>query len=195
MFFQQDGCPAHHAVTAHNWLNSEFNEHWIGRDGPILWPPRSPDLTILDFYLWGRLKQIVYREPLENDEEQLKTRIQNAVKSLLACCFYLRLTVTKTGLFLHPFIYFNIHLMLVLGDATEVFLIGYDFETEKTGPIKQEKESRQREEGNRNSYWRHLDVLVAKLNDLATLQLLLVRQTNFAVLSSHSGKLSGLGVI
>ncbi|KAJ8960985.1 hypothetical protein NQ318_020289, partial [Aromia moschata] len=32
-------------------LNSEFNEHWIGRDGPILWPPRSPDLTILDFYL------------------------------------------------------------------------------------------------------------------------------------------------
>ncbi|KAJ8942404.1 hypothetical protein NQ318_014450 [Aromia moschata] len=81
MFFQQDGCPAHHAVTVRNWLNSEFNEHWIGRDGPILWPPRSPDLTILDFYLWGRLKQIVYREPLEN-EEQLKTRIQNAVKSL-----------------------------------------------------------------------------------------------------------------
>ncbi|KAJ8958133.1 hypothetical protein NQ318_006070, partial [Aromia moschata] len=48
------------------------------RDGPILWPPRSPDLTILDFYLWGRLKQYVYREPLENDEEQLKTRIQRA---------------------------------------------------------------------------------------------------------------------
>ncbi|KAJ8943073.1 hypothetical protein NQ318_015329 [Aromia moschata] len=52
------------------------------KDGPILWPPRSPYLTILDFHLWGRLKQIVYREPLENDEEQLKTRIQNAVKSL-----------------------------------------------------------------------------------------------------------------
>ncbi|KAJ8963159.1 hypothetical protein NQ318_018624 [Aromia moschata] len=79
MFFQQDGCPAHYAVTVRNWLNSEFNEHWIGRDGPILWPPRSPDLTILDFYLWGRLEQIVYRD----DEEQLKTRIQNAVKSLL----------------------------------------------------------------------------------------------------------------
>ncbi|KAJ8937548.1 hypothetical protein NQ318_002765 [Aromia moschata] len=72
MFFQQDGCLAHHAVTVRNWLNSEFNEHWIGRDGPILWPPRSPDLTILDFYLWGRLKQIVYSEPLENDEEHLK---------------------------------------------------------------------------------------------------------------------------
>ncbi|KAJ8935767.1 hypothetical protein NQ318_000240 [Aromia moschata] len=77
-----NGCPAHQAFTVCNWLNSEFNEHWIGRDGPILWPPRSPDLTILDFHLWGRLKQMVYREPLENDEEQLKTRIQNAVKSL-----------------------------------------------------------------------------------------------------------------
>ncbi|KAJ8946269.1 hypothetical protein NQ318_004638 [Aromia moschata] len=53
-----------------------------GRDGPILWPPRSPFLKILVFYLWGHLKQIVYREPVENDEEQLKTRIQNAVKSL-----------------------------------------------------------------------------------------------------------------
>ncbi|KAJ8963406.1 hypothetical protein NQ318_018885 [Aromia moschata] len=82
MFFQQDGCHAHHAVTVRNWLNSEFNEHWIGTDGPILWPPRSPDLTILDLYLWGRLRQIVYREPLENGEEQLRTRIQNAVKSL-----------------------------------------------------------------------------------------------------------------
>ncbi|KAJ8948322.1 hypothetical protein NQ318_019306 [Aromia moschata] len=82
VFFQQDGCPAHHAITVRNWLNSEFNEHWIGRDGPILWPPRSPDVKISDFYLRGRLKQIVYREPLENDEEQLKTRIQNAVKSL-----------------------------------------------------------------------------------------------------------------
>ncbi|KAJ8957504.1 hypothetical protein NQ318_020536 [Aromia moschata] len=51
MFFQQDGCPAHHAVTVRNWLNSEFSEHWIGRDGPILWPPRSPDLIILGFYL------------------------------------------------------------------------------------------------------------------------------------------------
>ncbi|KAJ8937848.1 hypothetical protein NQ318_022266 [Aromia moschata] len=56
MFFQQYGCPGHHAIIVRNWLNSEFNEHWIGRDGPILWSPRSPDLTILDFYLWGRLK-------------------------------------------------------------------------------------------------------------------------------------------
>lgn len=82
MFYQHDGCPAHYAGIVRQWLNTEFHDNWIGRDGPILWPPRSPDLTIMDFYLWGRLKQIVYSEPLDNDEEQLKNRIQNAVQSL-----------------------------------------------------------------------------------------------------------------
>ena len=33
---------------------------WIGRVGPIPWPPRSPNLTPLDFFVWGFLKQEVY---------------------------------------------------------------------------------------------------------------------------------------
>ncbi|KAJ8950021.1 hypothetical protein NQ318_002433 [Aromia moschata] len=81
MFFQQDGCPGALLLPLLSELAQfRFNEHWIGRDGPILWPRNG--LTILDFYLWGRLRQIIYRESLKNDEEQLKTRIQNAVKSL-----------------------------------------------------------------------------------------------------------------
>ncbi|GFW62370.1 uncharacterized protein TNCV_290441 [Trichonephila clavipes] len=35
--------------------------HWIGRQGPVLWPPASPDLTTLYFFLWGHLKELVYR--------------------------------------------------------------------------------------------------------------------------------------
>jgi len=34
---------------------------WIGRRGAVEFPPRSPDLTPLDFYLWGTLKDVVYR--------------------------------------------------------------------------------------------------------------------------------------
>jgi hypothetical protein len=34
---------------------------WIGRGGSITWPPRSPDLTPLDFFLWGYAKNIVYQ--------------------------------------------------------------------------------------------------------------------------------------
>ncbi|GBN05744.1 hypothetical protein AVEN_46340-1 [Araneus ventricosus] len=38
---------------------------WIGRAGlddvPLLpWPPRSPDLTLCDFFLWGYVKDKVY---------------------------------------------------------------------------------------------------------------------------------------
>lgn len=37
-----------------------FPECWIGRRGPVEWPTRSPDLTPLDFFLWGYLKNLVY---------------------------------------------------------------------------------------------------------------------------------------
>lgn len=60
--FQQDGAPAHYAVAVRHWLDEKMHGHWIGRRGPHEWPPRSPDLTPCDFYLWGRLKDIVYRQ-------------------------------------------------------------------------------------------------------------------------------------
>ncbi|PNF43619.1 hypothetical protein B7P43_G03107, partial [Cryptotermes secundus] len=34
------------------WFQN-FGNREIGRGGPITWPPRSPDLTPLDFFLWG----------------------------------------------------------------------------------------------------------------------------------------------
>lgn len=82
MFFQQDGCPAHFAIEVREWLDNTFGHRWIGRNGPVLWPPRSPDLTISDAYLWGRLKQLVYSRPIENDEQLLKQRIVEAVQSI-----------------------------------------------------------------------------------------------------------------
>ena len=47
---------------------------WIGRGGPVAWPPRSPDLTPLDFFLWGHIKRLVYETPVP-DEETLLARI------------------------------------------------------------------------------------------------------------------------
>ena len=34
---------------------------FISREDPIVWPPRSPDLTPLDFFVWGFIKDVVYR--------------------------------------------------------------------------------------------------------------------------------------
>ena len=53
----------------------------MGRDGPIPWPPRSPDITPLDFFLWGYVKDIVYRTKVRdiNDLQHRIIQVINAV--------------------------------------------------------------------------------------------------------------------
>lgn len=82
LFFQQDGCPAHSTLRVRAWLNEHFPNRWIGRFGPLKWPARSPDLTPLDFFLWGYLKEKVYANELEDDLENLKQKIVEAVASV-----------------------------------------------------------------------------------------------------------------
>lgn len=74
MWLLHDGAPAHFSVEARNYLNRRFNNRWVGRGGPQAWPPRSPDLNSLDFFLWGHLKALVYNTPINNLED-LKDRI------------------------------------------------------------------------------------------------------------------------
>lgn len=81
-FFQHDGCPAHSTQMITDWLNNQFGERWFGRMSVTSWPARSPDLTIMDFFVWGRVKQIVYQEHIPNDSEILKNRITHAVRSI-----------------------------------------------------------------------------------------------------------------
>ncbi|XP_011864749.1 PREDICTED: uncharacterized protein LOC105560328 [Vollenhovia emeryi] len=60
MWYQQDGAPAHFALPVRRWLDEHYPGRWIGRRGPVAWPARSPDLTPLDFFLWGYMKDRVY---------------------------------------------------------------------------------------------------------------------------------------
>ena len=50
LFFQQDGAPPHYALRVRSYLNEVFPQRWFGRRGSIEWPPRSPDLTPMDFF-------------------------------------------------------------------------------------------------------------------------------------------------
>ena len=69
LFFQQDGAPPHYSRLVRAFLNQEFPNRWIGRRGGIEWPPRSPDLTPMDFFFWGVMKNMVYeRKPANLDE-------------------------------------------------------------------------------------------------------------------------------
>ena len=44
------------------------------RDGPTPWPPRSPDITHLNFFLWRYVKHKVFSTPVP-DITNLKARI------------------------------------------------------------------------------------------------------------------------
>jgi hypothetical protein len=52
----------HKEVT--RFLNQKFPEKLIGRDGPITWPPRSPDFTPVDLFFSRYIKDAVYVAPL-----------------------------------------------------------------------------------------------------------------------------------
>ena len=60
IIFQQDGAPPHWGLHDREFLNETFPDRLVGRDGPISWPPRLPDITPLNFFLWGYVKDIVY---------------------------------------------------------------------------------------------------------------------------------------
>lgn len=80
-WFQQDGAAPHYGLNVRAYLNNIFPSRWIGRRGEIEWPPRSPDLTPLDFFFWGYLKDRVYRNKPASIEE-LKQNIRDEVELL-----------------------------------------------------------------------------------------------------------------
>uniref|UniRef100_A0A1B6HYH3 DUF4817 domain-containing protein n=1 Tax=Homalodisca liturata TaxID=320908 RepID=A0A1B6HYH3_9HEMI len=74
VWFQQDGAPPHYGRQVREYLDLRFPHKWIGRRGEIEWPPRSPDLSPIDYFLWGHLKSNVYRRKPHNLED-LRNRI------------------------------------------------------------------------------------------------------------------------
>jgi len=62
-------------------LDAKFPNRWIGRDGPTPWPPRSLDITPLDLFLWGYVKDRVFSTPVP-DITNLKARITEAFATI-----------------------------------------------------------------------------------------------------------------
>lgn len=79
MIFQQDGAPAHFHRDVRQFLDETFPDRWVGRGGAIRWAPRSPDLSPLDFFLWGHIKNNIYKSPIKNLDE-LKTKIDYEIR-------------------------------------------------------------------------------------------------------------------
>ena len=84
VIFQQDGAPAHYAIIVKDFLHETLPQRWCGREGGEgwrTWPARSPDLTPLDFFLWGHVKNLVYQVKIQN-LAHLKNRITDAINSI-----------------------------------------------------------------------------------------------------------------
>ena len=57
----------------------------ISKRGDHPWPPRSPDLTVCDFFLWGYMKQFIWTKPqnrLPSNLRELKIAITDAANHL-----------------------------------------------------------------------------------------------------------------
>lgn len=80
-FFQQDGAPPHNTRIVSELLNDYFRDNWIGTNGPVRWPARSPDLTPLDFFFWGYIKDHLYQMD-NNNINQLRQNFQDCIESI-----------------------------------------------------------------------------------------------------------------
>lgn len=80
-FYQMDGAPPHRTQEVSSLLDEMFEDRWIANNGPFRYPPRSPDITPLDFFVWGYIKNLVYDSPVTTKED-MKCRVRRAFNSM-----------------------------------------------------------------------------------------------------------------
>ncbi|GFV65620.1 uncharacterized protein TNCV_2713481 [Trichonephila clavipes] len=88
LWFQQEGATCHTARATMDLLKDTFGDSLISRFGPVNWPPRSCDLTPLDYFLWGYVKSLVYAE-------KSRKRFSILEDNIWPC--YCRYTATNVG--------------------------------------------------------------------------------------------------
>ncbi|GFW76742.1 putative DD41D transposase [Trichonephila clavipes] len=79
LWFQQDGATCHTARATIDLLKDTFGDRLISRFGPVNWPPRSCDLTPLDYFLWGHVKSLVYA-----DKPQTLDYLEDNIRRVIA---------------------------------------------------------------------------------------------------------------
>ncbi|GFT77327.1 transposable element Tc3 transposase [Trichonephila clavipes] len=68
LWFQQDDAICHTARATIDLLKDTFGDRLISRFGPVNWPPRSCDLTPLDYFLWGSVKSLIYADKPQTED-------------------------------------------------------------------------------------------------------------------------------
>ena len=85
-WFQQDGATAHTARRPREILQM-FPGRVVSLREAVPWPPRSPDLSPRDFFLWGYLKAEVFKHrprSLDQLKEAIREEIEEISPDMLA---------------------------------------------------------------------------------------------------------------
>lgn len=80
VLYQHDGAPGHRAGIVCDWLDDTFDD-WIGYNGTVDWPARSPDLNPWDFSLWPFVKNAVFKAAPATEDE-IREQITIAFETL-----------------------------------------------------------------------------------------------------------------
>jgi hypothetical protein len=82
MWFLHDGAPAHfgRAGGVVGQALSRTSDR-SGSEAHVPWPPRSPDLNPIDFYLWGSMKNVAYANTVDTRDQPWQ-RIQDAANKI-----------------------------------------------------------------------------------------------------------------
>ena len=85
---------AHTSNLSMRYLRGQFTRRLMSKGGDWPWPPRSPDLAICDFFLWGYLKQKIWNVPADQYEifkiafkENAITLTEELFKGHLMVCY------------------------------------------------------------------------------------------------------------
>ncbi|GFX01899.1 DUF4817 domain-containing protein [Trichonephila clavipes] len=79
LWFQQDGATCHSVRATIYLLKHTFGDRLISHFGPVKWPPRSCDLTPLDYFLCSYVKSLVYA-----DKPQTLDHLENNIRRVIA---------------------------------------------------------------------------------------------------------------
>ncbi|GFU69643.1 uncharacterized protein TNCV_2559331 [Trichonephila clavipes] len=79
LWFQQDGATCHIARATIDLLKDTLGDRLISRFGSVNWPPRSCDLTPIDYFLWGYVKSLVYE-----DKPQTLDHLEDNIRRVIA---------------------------------------------------------------------------------------------------------------
>ena len=91
LLFQQDGATANTPQISMQVLRTVFPIRLISHSGDIIWPARSPDLVVPDYFPWGYVRRKMYEvyETCPANIYDLKHQIldcaQGIPKALLQC--------------------------------------------------------------------------------------------------------------